>query len=132
MRETITLAGQTRFERNGEYEMMHETEIVIASGSVVTTVAGKGTGCAVHPPVTSTSRTVEAYLREVDNALTVTAYRNRPIQSRFKNQTAGSKAKRSAASTPDICPNCKNNPRRVAKCATCAGAGFITLNVEDQ
>lgn len=86
VRETITLAGQTRFERNGEYEMMHETEIVIAPGRVTTTVIGKGSGCAVHPPVPSSDPAVERYLREVDDALTVTAYRNRPIQSRFKGE----------------------------------------------
>lgn len=84
MRETIILAGQTRFERNGEYELLHQTEIVIAPGSVTTTVSGYGDGCAGHPPVPSNDPVVERYLRKVDEALTITAYRNRPIQSRFK------------------------------------------------
>ena len=84
MREKITLSGQTRFERNTEYEMLHQTEIVITPGQVMTTLAGFGDGCADHPPVTSNHPRVEQYLRDVDEAMRITAYRNRPIQPRWK------------------------------------------------
>lgn len=84
MHETIRLTGQTRFERNGDQELLHRVETTIAPGRVQTALTGYGDGCATHPPITSTDPAVERWEREKDRVAQVTAYRNRPITTRFK------------------------------------------------
>ena len=97
MNESITLSGQTRFERNGTDEMLHQTTIAITPGQVMTTLAGFGEGCASHDPVTSAQPAVERYLRVVDRAMQVTAYRNRPIQPRWKPEKRRRRARQQAS-----------------------------------
>jgi hypothetical protein len=89
--DRIELAGDTSFTRNGEYEMLHRTIIEIEPGKVTTTVSGHGEGCAPVDPVVSDHPAVERYQRAIDRALAISAYRNRPIVTRFKTDKKGRK-----------------------------------------
>ena len=80
----IELKGTTSFTRNGTSELIHTTSIEIAPDQVSIQVAGCGPDCESSPPVVSDHPAVVQYAHEVDEALRVTAYRNRQVTPRFK------------------------------------------------
>jgi hypothetical protein len=84
MTSTIVLSGHQSISRDGAAELLHSVETVIAPGHVQITLTGMGPDCATAPPVISGHPEVERWEREKDRVAQITAYRNRPVQPRFK------------------------------------------------
>lgn len=80
----VEIQGQTHFMRNGEAEMGHYERTVIAEAYVETHLAGIGDDCEPVEPVISTDPAVIDFERRKDEARRISAYRNRPIRSIFK------------------------------------------------
>lgn len=132
MSERIELSGETIFTRNGEYEMHHRTEVTIDPGRVSTAVVGRGTGCTKVKPVVSRHPEVVRYHRDLDQALTVSAYQNRQVTPIPKPSQGKRRRSAPAIDTIDLCPVCGSRPNEVETCGRCDGAGRILINVEDQ
>ena len=80
----VELKGTTSFTRNGTDELIHHTRVEIGTAHVSVQIDGCGPDCASSPPVVSDHPAVVQYAHEVDEALRVTAYRNRQVTPRFK------------------------------------------------
>jgi hypothetical protein len=81
----IQLSGQSLLKRNGTTKLYHQLEIEIRPGRVTTSVQAFGErDDDESEPVSSDHPAVEQHYRDLDDALTRTAYRNRHISPIFK------------------------------------------------
>ena len=80
----IELKGTTSFTRNGTDELIHHTRVEIGTAHVLVEVSGCGREDEPTEPVSSDKPDVVQFVRDIDEALRVTAYRNRHVTPRFK------------------------------------------------